>query len=182
MMVMMLMMMVMVMMMMIMMVVVMVMVIMRVVLVMVVVMIDNGDDDDDDDDDDDCYQSTDPPQQAPVITGYTKDEVLQEGHILTMTCSVGGGKPLVTSVIFSCSGHSDTEPDVTIQDHVHSFLTISPLRVEDDGERCVCTAEWKDTDWYRLSATIILRVNGETTLTPSPPPPGFCLYFDLLRC
>ena len=87
-----------------------------------------------------------------------------------MTCSVNGGKPLVTSVIFSRDGHSDTAPDVTTHDHVHSFLTINPLGAEDDGERCVCTAEWKDTDWYKLSATVILRVNGENILNHPPPP------------
>ena len=76
----------------------------------------------------------------------------------------------MTSVIFSCDGHSDTAPDVTTHDHVHSFLTINPLGAEDDGERCVCTAEWKDTDWYKLSATVILRVNGENSLNPLPPP------------
>ena len=106
----------------------------------------------------------DPPQRAPVIEGYVKDEVLQEGHILTMTCSVTGGKPLVTSVIFACSGHSDTVPDVRSSDRVQSYLSLSPLKVGDNGDRCVCTAEWKKTDWYRLSATVILHVNGKTLL------------------
>ena len=106
----------------------------------------------------------DPPPRAPVIEGYVKDEVLQEGHILTMTCSVAGGKPLVTSVIFACSGHSDTVPDVRSSDRVQSYLNLSPLKVGDNGDRCVCTAEWKKTDWYRLSATVSLRVNGKTLL------------------
>ncbi|XP_070174699.1 uncharacterized protein [Littorina saxatilis] len=100
-----------------------------------------------------------PPQTPPVINGYKKGDVLQAGDDLRMTCSVQGGKPLVKNVIFSCDGHPDTAPDIAGQTEVHSVLEFKLLTVEDNGKRCICTAEWKDTDWYRLSVTTTLIVN-----------------------
>ncbi|XP_070181137.1 uncharacterized protein [Littorina saxatilis] len=100
-----------------------------------------------------------PPHTTPFINGYTKGEVLKAGNDLRVTCSVHGGKPLVKNVIFSCDGHPDTAPDITSQIEVLSVLQFKPVTMEDDGKRCVCTAEWKNTDWYRLSVTTILTVN-----------------------
>ncbi|XP_070174698.1 uncharacterized protein [Littorina saxatilis] len=101
-----------------------------------------------------------PPQTPPVINGYKKGDVLQAGDDLRLTCSVLGGKPLVKNVILSCDGHPDTAPDIAGQTEVHSVLEFKSVRVEDNGKRCICTAEWKDTDWYRLSVTTTLIVNG----------------------
>ncbi|KAK7092478.1 hypothetical protein V1264_008216 [Littorina saxatilis] len=101
-----------------------------------------------------------PPQTPPVINGYKKGDVLQAGDDLRLTCSVLGGKPLVKNVILSCDGHPDTAPDIAGQTEVHSVLEFKSVRVEDNGKRCICTAEWKDTDWYRLSVITTLIVNG----------------------
>ncbi|XP_076456068.1 low-density lipoprotein receptor-related protein 6-like [Babylonia areolata] len=101
-----------------------------------------------------------PPQEAPTINGHSKGKVYQEGQSLTMTCSVHGGKPLVASVFFSCGVHEDTSPDVFSKTEVHSILSIKPLTVSDDGKTCFCTATWKDTDWYKMSATAVLEVQG----------------------
>ncbi|XP_076456135.1 uncharacterized protein LOC143290513 isoform X2 [Babylonia areolata] len=99
-----------------------------------------------------------PPQEAPTINGHSEDTVYQQGDSLTMTCSVHGGKPLVTSVYFTCGTHEDTTPDIFSTTEVHSLLSIAALTVEDDGKTCFCTAKWEDTDWYKLSATAVLRV------------------------
>ncbi|XP_076455694.1 uncharacterized protein LOC143290240 isoform X2 [Babylonia areolata] len=101
-----------------------------------------------------------PPQEAPTINGHSEDTVYQQGDSLPMTCSVHGGKPLVTSVYFTCGTHEDTTPDIFSTTEVHSLLSIAALTVEDDGKTCFCTAKWEDTDWYKLSATAVLRVRG----------------------
>ncbi|XP_076454328.1 uncharacterized protein LOC143289237 isoform X2 [Babylonia areolata] len=101
-----------------------------------------------------------PPQEAPTINGHSEDTVYQQGDSLTMTCSVHGGKPIVSSVYFTCGAHEDTTPDIVGKIEVHSLLSIAPLTTEDDGKTCFCTAKWQDTDWYKMSATAVLRVQG----------------------
>ncbi|KAK7483356.1 hypothetical protein BaRGS_00025416 [Batillaria attramentaria] len=99
-----------------------------------------------------------PPTAPPAIHGYKTGDFLEVGDSLTMTCLVRGGKPLVTSVIFSCPDHPDKQQDIRGDSYVQSLLLINSLTAEDDGMRCTCTAEWKQTDWYALSATRVLRV------------------------
>ncbi|XP_076456132.1 uncharacterized protein LOC143290510 isoform X2 [Babylonia areolata] len=113
-----------------------------------------------------------PPQEAPTINGHSEDTVYQQGDSLTMTCSVHGGKPLVTSVYFTCGTHEDTTPDIFSTTEVHSLLSITALTVEDDGKTCFCTAKWEDTDWYKLSATAVLRVQRRQTCNQPPSAPG----------
>ncbi|XP_076447106.1 uncharacterized protein LOC143284291 [Babylonia areolata] len=103
-----------------------------------------------------------PPQEAPTINGHSDDTVYQQGDSLTMTCYVHGGKPIVSSVHFTCGAHEDTTPDIVGTTEVHSLLSIAPLTTEDDGKTCFCTAKWQDTDWYKLSATAVLRVQAGT--------------------
>nr|KAG5688321.1 hypothetical protein BaRGS_009953 [Batillaria attramentaria] len=76
---------------------------------------------------------TDPPESAPMIEGYESGKVVAAGQRLRMTCTVSGGKPLVTSVNFSCPGHPDVEPDDVADRTVISTLTIGALAAEDDG-------------------------------------------------
>ncbi|XP_076455410.1 uncharacterized protein LOC143289997 isoform X2 [Babylonia areolata] len=100
-----------------------------------------------------------PPQEAPTISGYSNDTVYQQGQRLNLSCSVPGGKPLVTAVSFSCgSTHQDTAPDIFKNTEVLSLLAIESLSVTDDGKTCVCTATWKHSDWYTMNATAVLRV------------------------
>ncbi|KAK7468145.1 hypothetical protein BaRGS_00036609, partial [Batillaria attramentaria] len=74
-----------------------------------------------------------PPESAPMIEGYESGKVVAAGQRLRMTCTVSGGKPLVTSVNFSCPGHPDVEPDDVADRTVISTLTIGALAAEDDG-------------------------------------------------
>ncbi|XP_076436087.1 cubilin-like isoform X2 [Babylonia areolata] len=99
-----------------------------------------------------------PPQEAPSIDGYSKDTVYQQGESLTLTCSVYGGKPLVTSVSFSCGTHQENSMDIIGTTYVQRVLPISSLTAEDEGMACLCTAKWKYADWYKLSDSAILRV------------------------
>ncbi|XP_070174677.1 prolow-density lipoprotein receptor-related protein 1-like isoform X1 [Littorina saxatilis] len=104
-----------------------------------------------------------PPPSAPTITGYTAGEIKQAGERLTLTCTVSGGKPLVTSVNFLCNRHPDNKTDVRGQNKVQSVLDIRSLEPEDDAMSCVCTGDWMNRDFYKLSETITLRVNGTSS-------------------
>lgn len=106
------------------------------------------------------FPPSDPPTSPPVIQGYSNGDILYSGNSLVMTCAVQGGKPLVSSVVFSCPGHNDRSGDIFDLTQVQSVLTFDPLRVSDDGIYCVCTAVWMNTDWYTQSATRTLIVNG----------------------
>ncbi|KAK7483334.1 hypothetical protein BaRGS_00025394 [Batillaria attramentaria] len=108
-----------------------------------------------------------PPSAPPEIQGYSKNDFLQAGNNVTMTCTVRDGKPLVTSVIFSCPGHEDAA-DIRGDSKVQSILVIDSLATEDDGKICVCTAKWKHTDMYLLSANRTLSVSED--LYQHPPP------------
>ncbi|KAK7468148.1 hypothetical protein BaRGS_00036612, partial [Batillaria attramentaria] len=99
-----------------------------------------------------------PPETAPMIEGYESGKVVAAGQRLRMTCTVSGGKPLVTSVDFSCPGHPDVEPDDVTKRAVISTLTIGALAAEDDGILCECSAVWKDSDAYTLTSNRILAV------------------------
>ncbi|XP_070174676.1 low-density lipoprotein receptor-related protein 2-like isoform X2 [Littorina saxatilis] len=107
--------------------------------------------------------ASDPPPSAPTITGYTAGEMKQAGERLTLTCTVSGGKPLVTSVNFWCNSHPDNKTDVRGQNKVQSVLDIRSLEPEDDAMSCVCTGDWMNRDFYKLSETITLRVNGTSS-------------------
>nr|KAG5688319.1 hypothetical protein BaRGS_009951 [Batillaria attramentaria] len=64
-----------------------------------------------------------------MIEGYESGKVVPAGQRLRMTCTVSGGKPLVTSVDFSCPGHPDVEPDDVTKRAVISTLTIGAWRL-----------------------------------------------------
>ncbi|KAK7482466.1 hypothetical protein BaRGS_00026283, partial [Batillaria attramentaria] len=110
-----------------------------------------------------------PPTSAPQIHGYSMGSVLRAGSPLTMTCVVIGGKPLVTSVSFSCNGHPDRQPDMTIVGQVQSPLVMEPVRAQDNGIRCTCTAKWARPDLYSLQASVVLSVTGRANSPPPPP-------------
>ena len=84
---------------------------------------------------------------------------MRVGETLEMTCSVPGGKPLVTSVNFSCPHHPDRTPDIIEASFVTSDLEIK-LKSSDDGALCVCSALWKSSAWYPKISTRVLVVMG----------------------
>ncbi|KAK7488163.1 hypothetical protein BaRGS_00020605 [Batillaria attramentaria] len=100
-----------------------------------------------------------PPPSAPVISGYYPGDVVQVGLSLTMTCTVRGGKPLVTSVVFQCTGQPDDVPDDGDDTEVRSSLTINPLTAADNGKVCTCSAVWKAAALYTLKDSRTLSVN-----------------------
>ncbi|KAK7482980.1 hypothetical protein BaRGS_00025757 [Batillaria attramentaria] len=99
-----------------------------------------------------------PPPSAPVIEGYQDGQVLKTGGKVKMACSVSGGKPLVMSVDFSCPGHPDNDLDLVSETVVRSVLEINPVTETDDGALCVCSAKWKTSQRYTLTASRILTV------------------------
>ncbi|KAK7485542.1 hypothetical protein BaRGS_00023230, partial [Batillaria attramentaria] len=113
-----------------------------------------------------------PPLSPPVIKGYTTGQAVYADDSLSLTCEVSGGKPLVTSVTFTCqSRHPDNPNDVTVSGSVSSSLDVSVTQY-DDGITCSCTARWKVASYYRDSADTTLTVYCEyhtgrtdTTLT-----------------
>ena len=116
----------------------------------------------------------DPPPSAPVIEGYTDGAILPVGHSLTLTCSVHGGKPLVTAVHFSCPSHDDVTLDRTTQNVVISTLRIQ-LTSSSDGMVCSCSAQWKNST-YSLSSSRLLRVSATARECPRPEISPFTLH------
>lgn len=106
----------------------------------------------------------DPPRLRPLISGYKDGDILKEGDRLNLTCSVAGGKPIVASVIFSCPGYADDPDDISDAEGKQSTVQISHVRASDGGLSCECTARWKNTDWYTLTAAIVLTLEGEMML------------------
>ncbi|XP_076438229.1 synaptogenesis protein syg-2-like [Babylonia areolata] len=92
-----------------------------------------------------------PPSSAPVITGYS-GQGLYEGNTQTMTCTVQGGNPAVSSVTFTC----DSEGQVS---GVSSTIQVTALR-DNNGRNCTCSAKWenKSPSWYTLTDSVTLQV------------------------
>nr|KAG5693551.1 hypothetical protein BaRGS_011676 [Batillaria attramentaria] len=96
-----------------------------------------------------------PPPAPPEIRSSNKAQFLSSGD--TLTCIVSGGKPLVSSVHFSCSNpdHPDGPDDRNgCPDHpdgpddrngssVSSSLTIDTSRATGADTPCVCSAVWE---------------------------------------
>ncbi|XP_070202593.1 uncharacterized protein [Littorina saxatilis] len=95
-----------------------------------------------------------PPQSAPLIESSLTTRV---GDRLTMTCTVDGGKPPVTSVNFSCPGHPDVTPDISGPQSLTSVLNF-PLSSADDSILCSCSAQWKTGEMYSLTRFRVLTV------------------------
>ncbi|XP_076438233.1 uncharacterized protein LOC143277331 [Babylonia areolata] len=92
-----------------------------------------------------------PPTSAPVITGYS-GQGLYEGNTQTMTCTVQGGNPAVSSVTFTCDSGGQVSG-------VSSTIQVTASR-DDDGRNCTCSAKWKNKSpsWYTLTASVTLQV------------------------
>ncbi|XP_076438226.1 uncharacterized protein LOC143277326 isoform X3 [Babylonia areolata] len=92
-----------------------------------------------------------PPSSAPVITGYN-GQGLYEGNTQTMTCTVHGGNPAVSSVTFTCDSGGQVSG-------VSSTIQVTASR-DDDGRNCTCSAKWKNKSpsWYTLTASVTLQV------------------------
>ncbi|XP_076455843.1 uncharacterized protein LOC143290359 isoform X2 [Babylonia areolata] len=108
-----------------------------------------------------------PPQSPPRITGYTPGRPVQVGEALHMTCTVQGGRPLVTAVDFTCPGHPDTEPDEEGRGKVTASVTIPRLTSWDHGVTCVCWAEWKVPELYVSRAYVTLSVTSPSSASSS---------------
>ncbi|XP_070203220.1 uncharacterized protein [Littorina saxatilis] len=108
----------------------------------------------------------DPPPFPPVISGYNDKSGVTAGN-LTLTCTVTGGRPLVTSVNVSC--RPDVQGDVSWMNVTNTSVsvtfTILSLEARHDGTECVCTADWEvHRETYNVSASIQLRVMGNLWL------------------
>ncbi|XP_076438220.1 uncharacterized protein LOC143277324 isoform X4 [Babylonia areolata] len=92
-----------------------------------------------------------PPSSAPVITGYSA-QVLYEGNTQTMTCTVQGGNPAVSSVTFTCDSGGQVSG-------VSSTIQVTASR-DNNGRNCTCSANWKNKSpsWYTLTASVTLQV------------------------
>ncbi|XP_076438221.1 uncharacterized protein LOC143277325 [Babylonia areolata] len=92
-----------------------------------------------------------PPSSAPVITGYS-GQVLYEGNTQTMTCTVQGGNPAVSSVTFTCDSGGQVSG-------VSSTIQVTASR-DNNGRNCTCSAKWKNKppSWYTLTDSVTLQV------------------------
>ncbi|XP_025101115.1 mucin-5AC-like [Pomacea canaliculata] len=104
-----------------------------------------------------------PPSQDPVIAGYTPGQTLTSGDRLN--CSVAGGNPLVSQVIFSCPNILPDQPDTSQSAAVFSSLTIPSTAMTDAV--CTCRAEWSPKpQLYTRNTSIVISTN----YPPSTPP------------
>lgn len=100
--------------------------------------------------------SADPPSQDPVIAGYTPGQTLTSGDRLN--CSVAGGNPLVSQVIFSCPNILPDQPDTSQSAAVFSSLTIPSTAMTDAV--CTCRAEWSPKpQLYTRNTSIVISTN-----------------------
>jgi hypothetical protein len=70
---------------------------------------------------------------------------------------VTGGKPLVTRVDFSCPGYPDVSPDASTSTAISSSISIRQASGSQNGNQCVCFAQWKMVTMYQKDATVELE-------------------------
>lgn len=101
---------------------------------------------------------TDPPSTPPAITGYGAGYTVVTGD--NLTCSVNGGRPLVSRVIFSCFSASDVindQPDVTLSTSVTSSVIIPTQNT--NVLTCACRADWSPRlEAYPWNTTVNIQV------------------------
>ncbi|XP_076438273.1 uncharacterized protein LOC143277375 [Babylonia areolata] len=92
-----------------------------------------------------------PPSSPPVITGYSGG-VLYAGNTQSMTCTVQGGNPAVSSVTFTCDSGGQVSG-------VSSTIQVTASR-DNNGRQCTCSANWKNKNppWYTQTASVTLQV------------------------
>ncbi|KAK7479038.1 hypothetical protein BaRGS_00029708, partial [Batillaria attramentaria] len=98
-----------------------------------------------------------PPPVPPKLSGYTRGKPLQPGD--SPKCTVTGGKPLVSSVNFSCSEDAyPDQPDIVQDNSVISPLVNASEKSTTRKLRCRCAAHWElDPELYTLTAEDILE-------------------------
>ncbi|KAK7478340.1 hypothetical protein BaRGS_00030414, partial [Batillaria attramentaria] len=83
-----------------------------------------------------------PPQKPPFIANSRQSKFLPVGG--TVTCTVQGGKPLVTAVHFNCTNqHLTNDVSKPVGTSVSSSVTISTTQTTDDDTTCYCWATWE---------------------------------------
>ncbi|XP_076457337.1 uncharacterized protein LOC143291381 [Babylonia areolata] len=96
-----------------------------------------------------------PPPSPPEISGTTSHT---EGDSLSLTCTVTGGNPRVTSVTFYCGSHGDG-PDTPDGETVVSSVSINSLSAGDNGTLCLCYATWNDRPSHKtVTSTVTITV------------------------
>ena len=109
--------------------------------------------------------SLDPPTSPPLITGF-QDDGHTEGESLTLSCSVTGGQPSVTSVNFWCAHFFGDSADMTATVNgvttLTSSVTFDRLDSTMNGTVCQCSANWpKRPALYTHTATATITIKGE---------------------
>ncbi|XP_070201188.1 uncharacterized protein [Littorina saxatilis] len=102
-----------------------------------------------------------PPPSPPVITGHENKSVLLVGERLTLTCTVTGGRPLVTSLSVRCWSGVQSEPSAmtVVNNSVTLTFSIEAVEARHDGTECVCTGDWEGgREAYNASGRIVLTV------------------------
>ncbi|PVD27675.1 hypothetical protein C0Q70_12842 [Pomacea canaliculata] len=107
-------------------------------------------------------QNPHPPTSPPIIKGNENGSILIVGENKTLTCTVSGGKPLVSSVIFVC-GNKTAKPVFGDDESVSSSVTFD-VQVHHHNTSCVCSAIWqRKPELYPDKAYITLYVKDMVT-------------------
>ena len=110
------------------------------------------------------FLSSDPPSSSPLISGI-QDGGHTEGESLSLSCSVTGGQPPVSSVNFWCGDVSGDSPDTTKTVNgmttVTSGVTFDRLNSTTNGTVCQCSAHWIERpSLYTQTVTATITVIG----------------------
>ncbi|XP_070203015.1 hemicentin-1-like isoform X2 [Littorina saxatilis] len=136
-----------------------------------------------------------PPTTPPVISRGSATDVMSAGD--SLTCTVSGGKPLVSSVNFRCI-HPIIDGGASVKNtnSVSSSLVVSTSNATNIPMNCACSAEWSpQPDMYSLRAVgkfllefkakvTSFTVNNRTELTvreEDKPPIAFICIADAGR-
>ncbi|KAK7106378.1 hypothetical protein V1264_017643 [Littorina saxatilis] len=105
-----------------------------------------------------------PPQTEPEISANLPTEVLRSGN--TVTCTVAGGKPLVSSVIFTCTNPTLSDRDDVIgETSVSSSVVIDTALATANVTVCTCSAVWDpDPQLYANTSEAELLLEYQATV------------------
>ncbi|XP_070182667.1 nephrin-like [Littorina saxatilis] len=95
-----------------------------------------------------------PPPSPPQIIGYVNNSILYQGDNLTLTCSVTGGDPGVTSVTLTCPDQHENSTHLGQS----SSLVIPSLGNNHNNLKCTCSGQWARPSYYTLTDSRTLRV------------------------
>ncbi|KAK7471693.1 hypothetical protein BaRGS_00035666 [Batillaria attramentaria] len=105
-----------------------------------------------------------PPSAPPVIERQSSGQYLRSGD--NLTCTVTGGKPLVSKISFSCTSPENPDGSDDISDvSVTSSLTIDTSLASGADTNCTCSGLWEpEAELYFATTDATFQLEYKTTI------------------